>query len=115
MFNDEKVTFSDIEFIGGEIYNLTGKLINPDIIKSILMSTYTKLYQNPATAVTVESLRERTVQEFLYLLDNVGQTKIKSNQLNSYEPNLVPFDKSIIKLTNLKRSEMSFFSTYNLR
>ena len=79
------------------------------------MSTYTRLYQNPSTAVTVESLRDRTIQEFLDILKNVEADKMKYNQLNSYVPNLVPFDQSMIKLTNLKRTEMSVYSTYLMR
>lgn len=114
MFNEEKVTDLDIKYVIDTIYNMTYKNLDPDIVKTTMMNVYIKLYRNPSRPVTSELLRKRSLQEFLEQLKIVENEKIKSNKLNSYIPNYVPYDQSIIKLTNLKRTEINFFTTYKM-
>jgi len=115
MFNYEKVKHEDVLYVIDQIYNITNKKLNPDIVESIMRSTYTKLYQSRSSAVTVEYLRNRTVIEFLDLLKNVEIDKYKTDQLNNYKPQYIPFDQSIIKLSDTKRSDMFIYSTYFIR
>jgi len=112
MFNDDKVTDLDIKYVIETIYDMTYKKLDPDIVRTVMMNVYIKLYRNPSRPVTTELLRKRSLQEFLERLIITENEKIKFNRLNSYIPNYVPFDQSIIKLTNLKMTEMNFFMTF---
>lgn len=114
MFNEEKVTDLDIEYVIDIVHNLTHKNLNPDIVRTVMMNVYSKLYSNPARPVTSELLRKRTIQEFLERLIIVEDERIRANKLNCYTPNYVPFNQSMIKLTNLKRDEINFFMTYKM-
>lgn len=114
MFNTEKITDLDIKYVIDVIYDMTLKKLNPDIVRTVMMNVYLKLYQNPSRQITPELLRKRSLQEFLERLIIVENEKIKNDKFNCNIPNYVPFNQSAIKLTNLKRTEMNFFMTYKM-